>query len=69
MTNEPEILLPLQPVQITVNPTPSLIVKYFVETELQVCCDAHSVSSHCMSGMAISTISQSQQHGMTRPSK
>ena len=38
MDNEPEILLPLQPVQITVNPTPSLIVKYFIETELQVSC-------------------------------
>ena len=36
MQDEPDILLPLQPVQITVNPTPSLIIKYFIEIELQV---------------------------------
>ena len=36
MDGEPEILLPLQPAMITVQPAPSLILHYFIETQVQV---------------------------------
>ena len=35
MAGEPEILLPLQPAMITVQPAPSLVLHYFIETQVQ----------------------------------